>query len=134
MTELRICLDVPDVQKALDFYTRAFGLLPGRRRGDSWAELLGAAAPIDLLHKAEATLAVPQAALARDYRRHWTPLHLDMVVEELDAALARALDCGATLDQPVQVREWGRMANLADPFGHGLCLLEFRGRGYDEMP
>jgi lactoylglutathione lyase len=22
---------------------------------------------------------------------------------------------------------------LADPFGHGLCLIEFRGRGYDEI-
>jgi hypothetical protein len=25
------------------------------------------------------------------------------------------------------------MANLADPFGHGFCLLELRGRGYDEI-
>jgi len=25
------------------------------------------------------------------------------------------------------------MANLADPFGHGFCLLEFRGKGYDEV-
>jgi lactoylglutathione lyase len=31
------------------------------------------------------------------------------------------------------VRKWGRMANLADPFGHGLCLVEFRGRGYGEI-
>jgi hypothetical protein len=22
---------------------------------------------------------------------------------------------------------------LADPFGNGFCLLEFRGRGYDEI-
>jgi len=28
---------------------------------------------------------------------------------------------------------WGRMASLADPFGHGIDLLEFRGRGYDEI-
>jgi hypothetical protein len=25
------------------------------------------------------------------------------------------------------------MANMADPWGHGFDLLEFRGRGYDEM-
>jgi hypothetical protein len=25
------------------------------------------------------------------------------------------------------------MANLSDPFGHGLDLLEFSGRGYDEL-
>jgi hypothetical protein len=22
---------------------------------------------------------------------------------------------------------------LADPFGHGICLIEFVGRGYDEI-
>jgi len=22
---------------------------------------------------------------------------------------------------------------VADPFGNGLCFLEFRGRGYDEL-
>jgi hypothetical protein len=24
-------------------------------------------------------------------------------------------------------------AALADPFGHGFCLIEFAGRGYDEL-
>jgi lactoylglutathione lyase len=28
---------------------------------------------------------------------------------------------------------WGRIAQLADPFGHGLCLIQFLGRGYDEI-
>jgi len=33
------------------------------------------------------------------------------------------------------VREaaWGRIVQLADPFGHGWCLLQFLGRGYDEI-
>jgi hypothetical protein len=25
------------------------------------------------------------------------------------------------------------MARMADPFGHGFCLLQFKGRGYDEI-
>jgi hypothetical protein len=25
------------------------------------------------------------------------------------------------------------MANMGDPFGHGFCLLQFQGRGYDEL-
>jgi hypothetical protein len=25
------------------------------------------------------------------------------------------------------------MASMADPFGHGIDLLEFHGRGYDEI-
>ena len=132
--QLRICIDVDDVVQALDFYSRALGLTPGRRHGKDWAELLGGSCPIDLLAKPPGTAASPtSSALVRSYSRHWTPVHLDVVVAELDTALARALGCGATLEQPVQVRPWGRMANLADPFGHGFCLLEFQGEGYDAL-
>jgi lactoylglutathione lyase len=28
---------------------------------------------------------------------------------------------------------WGRLALLADPFGHGFCLIEFKGRSYGEI-
>jgi hypothetical protein len=34
---------------------------------------------------------------------------------------------------PVQTHAWGRIALLADPFGNGFCLLQFTGRGYDEI-
>jgi hypothetical protein len=33
----------------------------------------------------------------------------------------------------VRTAAWGRIAVLADPFGHGLCLIEFLNRGYDEI-
>jgi predicted enzyme related to lactoylglutathione lyase len=55
------------------------------------------------------------------------------VVSDLDAAVRRAVDAGAVLDREIQSRRWGRLANLADPFGNGLCLLEMKGRGYDEL-
>jgi len=31
----------------------------------------------------------------------------------------------------VQSRDYGRIANLADPFGNGFDLIEFSGAGYD---
>jgi predicted enzyme related to lactoylglutathione lyase len=130
---LRVCIDVDDLERGIAFYTGALGLAVGRRAGADWVELLGAQAPVDLLAKAPGTAASPRAAAARDYHRHWTPVHLDVVVTDLDAALRRAEEAGATLERPVQTQAWGRMANLADPFGHGLCLLELRGRGYDEV-
>jgi catechol 2,3-dioxygenase-like lactoylglutathione lyase family enzyme len=133
MVELRICIDVEDLPKAIDFYTRAFGLTVGRRYGNVFAELLGASAPMDLLAKHAGTAPGPAAGVVRDYRRHWTPVHLDVVVQALDTAVACALGCGATLDGPVQEKAWGRMASLADPFGNGFCLLEFKGKGYDAL-
>ena len=30
-------------------------------------------------------------------------------------------------------RRTGKIAHLADPFGHGVCLVQFLGRGYDEI-
>jgi predicted enzyme related to lactoylglutathione lyase len=120
--DIRICIDVDDLERAIAFYTRGMDLRLGRRLGSDWAELLGAGSAIDLL-----------VEKSRDFSRHWTPVHLDFVVADVDAAVARLLALGAKLERPVQDRRWGRMANMADPWGHGFDLLEFRGRGYDEM-
>ena len=104
----------------------------GRRKGSDWAELLGATSPIDLLARPAGSPAIPGSGVVRDYHRHWTPVHLDFTVTGLEAMVQRAQDLGARLEQAIQERPWGRMANLADPWGHGVCLLEFKGRGYDE--
>ena len=133
MIDLRIDIDVENLDRGIEFYTQALGLKVGRRLGHDWAELLGAPAPIDLLAKAPGTAASPASPQRREYVRHWTPVHLDFVVSDLDAAVQRARAAGAALEGEIQERKWGRMANMADPFGHGLCLLEFRGRGYDEI-
>jgi lactoylglutathione lyase len=94
---------------------------------------LGASSPIYLLRQATGSAAGDATAQTRDYRRHWTPVHLDFVVEDLDAALARATAAGACLEGTVRTAAWGRIATLADPFGHGLCLVQFLNRGYDEI-
>jgi predicted enzyme related to lactoylglutathione lyase len=131
--DLLINVDVHDLPKAIDFYTSALGLTVGRRFGDSFAELLGAAAPIYLLVKAEGTSPAPTAAGPRSYRRHWTPVHLDFVVEDIEAAVRRARAAGACVEKPVAVHAYGKLAVLSDPFGHGFCFIEFLGRGYDEI-
>jgi hypothetical protein len=69
----------------------------------------------------------------RDYGRHWTSVHLDFVVQGIDKAFARAVAAGATVERPTQTSSWGKLALLIDPFGNGLCLVEFVGRGYDEI-
>ena len=126
-------IDVPDLVRGLAFYTRALGLSVGRRMGADFAELLGAAAPIYLLVKAEGSSPAPGASTQRTYARHWTPVHLDFVVDDIEAALARAVAAGATVEAPVADHAYGRLALLADPFGNGFCLLQFVGRGYDAI-
>jgi len=87
--------------------------------------------PLFLLRKAAGTIGAGESR--RIYDRHWTPIHFDVVVEDINAALERALDAGALLEQEIRTNVWGKIAVLADPFGHGFCLIEFINRGYDEV-
>lgn len=134
MASVLINIDVDDIERAVAFYTAAFELRLGRRFDGGFVELLGAEAPFYLLKKPPGSAPFAGADVARSYARHWTPLHLDLVVKDLDAALARAVAAGAKLEQAPSAHAYGRLALLVDPFGHGFCLLEFRGRGYDELP
>jgi predicted enzyme related to lactoylglutathione lyase len=133
VVQLRVCVDVDDLEKGVAFYRDALGLKLGRRLGHDWAEMLGGSAPVDLLAERAGTAPSPGSRTVRDYGRHWTPVHLDVQVPDLDAAVRRAQAAGAKLDRDIRDRKWGRLANLADPFGNGFCLLELRGRGYDEL-
>jgi catechol 2,3-dioxygenase-like lactoylglutathione lyase family enzyme len=127
-------IDVPDLEAGERFYTRAFGLVPGRRLGEGFLELRGWPVDVYLLAKPPGTRVSPVApSLGRAYGRHWTPVHIDVVVEDIEAALSRALAAGATLEAPVSDEPYGRLALLADPFGHGVCLIQFNERGYDAI-
>jgi lactoylglutathione lyase len=128
---LMLNIDVPDLAEAQRFYIAAFGLEPGRRFGDDAVELLGAEAPIYLLHKPEGSVTASDAV--RRYARHWSPLHCDVVVDDLDVALARAVAAGALQEGATRDTSWGRIVQLADPFGHGWCLIQFSAAGYDAI-
>ena len=124
-------IDVPDLERALAFYTQAFGLRLQRRVGAGGAELAGWPVPIFLLQKEAGSIGAGDQR--RTYERHWTPVHLDIVVDDVEEAVARAVQAGAVVEQGVHTAIWGRIALVADPFGHGLCLIQFLNRGYDEI-
>jgi predicted enzyme related to lactoylglutathione lyase len=131
--ELLVNIDVDDLAKAIAFYQEAAGLRAGRRFGSLGLEMLGASSAIYLLVKSEGTRPSANTGELRRYRRHWTPVHLDFVVSDLQTAVGRAIKAGATLEGEIETHKWGCIAHMADPFGHGICFLEFRGRGYDEI-
>src|SRR6516164_6964002 len=126
---LLVNVDVPDLEHAIRFYSSAFELSIGRRFGTGGVEMLGSSSPIYLLAKETGTSPAKTTTQKRDYERHWTPVHLDFVVADIDAAVARAIVAGATLEKPTTTREWGKLALMSDPFGHGFCFLQFLGRG-----
>lgn len=134
---LLVNIDVDDIEKATAFYTQGMGLRIGRTFGEvggspDFVELLGGGAPIYLLKKTAGSTPFPGAA-PRSYARHWTPVHLDFSVDDIEVARARALSAGATAESEITNHAYGRMALLADPFGHGICLLQFNEQGYDAI-
>lgn len=131
--DLQVNLDVDDLDKAVRFYSSALGLKVGRRLGAFGVEMLGSSVPIYLLLKSPETPASETISQLRSYQRHWTPIHLDFVVDEIEPAVQRAIEAAARLEQPIATHKWGRLALMADPFGHGFCFVQFLGRGYDEI-
>lgn len=131
--EFLVNIDVDDLDQAIRFYRVAFGLRLGRRFGAAGVEMLGGSAPIYLLVKKAGTYASDTTEQVRSYERHWTPMHLDFVVEEIESAVHRAVQAGARLEQPIAAHHWGKLALMADPFGHGFCFVQFLDRGYDEI-
>jgi catechol 2,3-dioxygenase-like lactoylglutathione lyase family enzyme len=130
---LLVNIDVADLDAATDFYTRGLGLRVGRRLGGSGVELLGLEAPVYLLAKPSGSLPFDGAIARRDYQRHWTPVHLDFAVEDIEAAVDRAMAAGATREGHIETHAWGKIALMADPFGHGFCFVQFVGAGYDAI-
>jgi len=126
-------LDVDDLDKAARFYGSAFGLKVGRRFGAFGIEMLGSSSPIYLLVKSPGTPASDTTLQRRSYERHWTPVHLDFVVDAIEPAIQGAVSAGARLEKPIATHKWGKLALMADPFGHGFCFVQFLGRGYDEI-
>ena len=132
--KLIVNVDVDDLERAVGFYTTALELHFARWLfGRTVAELTGGSSTIQLLAKPRGSVAAVSGCGVRDYRRHWTPVHLDFQVSDVDVAVARAVAAGARLEGEVQSFDWGRQATLSDPFGHGFCLLQFTESGYDAV-
>jgi predicted enzyme related to lactoylglutathione lyase len=131
MLEVHSYIEVTEAERGIVFYCDGLGLTVRRRLSPRWIELAGANLKIFLLADRPDVADLGTTHAKRDYSRHWTPVHLDFVVSDLDAMVARLTARGGTLDRAIKHREYGRIANMADPFGNGFDLIEFSGAGYD---
>lgn len=126
MKSISVSVDVPNLEEGVAFYSQAFGFTKVAAPVPGVVVLKAGAAILCLLQKAAGTQPSPTSSERRRYERHWTPVHLDVHVEDLKSALARALAAGAKQEQIFENAEHGSAAFCSDPFGHGFCLLEER--------
>ena len=118
-----ICIDVENAARAVEFYSKGLGL-EIVKQGPDWGHLQIDGQSIYIMQVPRGADRI-DARIERAYSRHWTPVHLDLIVADLEAAVKRAVDAGATLDRPVQKRaDLPHMANLSDPFGNGFDLIQ----------
>jgi predicted enzyme related to lactoylglutathione lyase len=131
---LLINIDVPDLERGVEFYRDGLGFALRRWLFDrTVAELTCASVSCFLIEKRAGTHPVPGHDATRRYAPHWTPLHLDVVVPDVDLALTRAIAAGARVERPATDAAFGRIATLRDPFGHGFCLIALADGGYDNV-
>ncbi|WP_447751922.1 VOC family protein [Sphingopyxis fribergensis] len=133
MPGLLINIDVPDLAAGERFYTQALGLTAARRFDDDIVELTGCEIPLYLIAKPAGSAIGPGGGDFRRYNRHWTPVHPDFSVADLDGAVRQALSAGAVQEGETLDLPYGRQAMFADPFGNGFCLIEFNDIGYDAI-
>lgn len=114
-------LTVDDPDAALDFYGRAFGaettlkLTMGGRIGH--AEMTIGGSPIMLSGE------WPEMGVLGPRARGGPTGSFALYVEDADAAVARAVDAGATLERAVEDQFYGdRAGTVVDPFGHRWSL------------
>ena len=119
-----ISVDIPNLDDAIRFYTTAFGFTKSSAPVPGVAVLRAGNMNVCLLEKRTGTRASTHTEETRHHQRHWTPVHLDIHVDNLEVALARALDAGAVKEQMFENAKHGSAAFCSDPFGHGFCLIQ----------
>jgi predicted enzyme related to lactoylglutathione lyase len=123
-TTVSVSIDVPSLAEGVAFYCSAFGFSKKSEPVPGVAVLQGLNVELCLLEKHAGSTPAPETADRRKFDRHWTPVHLDFHVDNLQAALQRVEALGAKREQVFENPEHGSAAFCSDPFGHGFCLLE----------
>ena len=115
--KILINIDVPDLQAASAFYQAALDLTQSRVLDDDVVELSGASSTIYLLQKpaGSATSSASDSTATCTYARHWTPVHLDFVVDDLAAAAERAIRAGAKQESECVDWRGSRCITFSDP-------------------
>lgn len=115
-------LVVAGAAKAIEFYRKAFGAVEAARLPGPDGRIMHALVRIH-----------GDAVMLLDEMPEWgalgpkslkgSPVTLHLYVEDVDAAVQRAVDAGAKVTMPVADQFWGdRYGKIEDPFGHQWSL------------
>ena len=125
MLRLSICIDVPNLNSATRFYCDALGCVLTEQKA-THNTVTVAGTTIHLSLKDPGSSATGTGTCPRTYERHWTPVHLDFYVKDIDSVTGAIERLGGTVENSKK-GDWGAAAFCADPFGNGFCLIVVHG-------
>lgn len=59
----------------------------------------------------------------RRYERHWTPVHLDLHVQDFEGVLSAIRAHGGKIENEFRGEVPKPSAFCSDPFGNGFCVI-----------
>ena len=107
-----------DAAAAIAYYVKAFGAVEQGRLPGPGGKLMHAMirigdSPLMLVDE------MPEWGALGPQSLKGSPVTIHLYVEDVDAAVARAVDAGARITMPVADMFWGdRYGQIEDPFGH----------------
>ena len=119
-----VTIDVPKLEDGLRFYRDALGLTEVVRPIATYVILDCGGSRVGLIEKPAGTKPARGSEDLRRYERHWTPVHIDFHVENLEIALAKLLKAGAKCEQKFEGGSRPAIAFCSDPFGNGFCIVQ----------
>ena len=120
--KISISIDVSNLKKAEAFYIEALECKKVRDQGPDMAVLSTENCDIYLQEKEPGTPPVTSCKVVRDYKRHWTPVHLDFLCTNVNEVVSKIVKLGE-LHEGGESGDWGSIAYCADPFGNGFCVI-----------
>ncbi|MES9863479.1 MAG: VOC family protein [Candidatus Thiodiazotropha sp. LLP2] len=122
MIRISVSIDVSELKQAETFYIEALGCKKIRDQGDAMSVISTENCDIYLQEKEAGTEPIPLEGVNRHYGRHWTPVHLDFITENVNEIVEKIVQLGG-IHEGGESGDWGSIAYCADPFGNGFCVI-----------
>lgn len=123
---VNVSIDVPDLEAGLRFYGDVFGFVEKARPFPTMAILDANNLSVCMHAKSAGTKSSAGGTDPRRYERHWTPVHLDLHVEDFDAVLTKVREGGGAIENEYRTQGPKLAAFCCDPFGNGFCVIAER--------
>lgn len=124
MSKISVCIDVSEMDKAIQFYTKVF-CCELVKKEDKYSELKVDGLTMYLGLSEAGTNPLIAGKAVRNYERHWTPVHLDVAVENLTQCISLVEELGG-ITEGEKSGDWGSIAFCSDPFGNGFCMMQYK--------